>query len=368
MRILVASSPFKGTFSAQEACEAMLRGVREVHPGADAQAFPLADGGEGTLETLLAAHDGQRVSTYVRGPRGAEIRADWGLVEEGTHALIQASKANGLLLVPEHARNPMLCTTYGVGQLVVEALERGCKRITLTLGDSATVDAGLGMAMALGYSLRDAKDLEVGATGGVMREITHVVTDGVHGRLARAKVRALYDVENPLLGPQGAVPVYAAQKGADSEQQDLLEEGLAQLAGVVERDLRIDVKLKEAPGAGAAGGLGWGCAAWLGADLASGAEAVLKVLGFARALEAADLVVLGEGSWDAQSREGKATGRAWAMAREAKVRCKVVCARGEGDDALDASTLGKGGRRLEADDLAELARLAAGGEAAGVTA
>lgn len=363
MRILIAAAAFKETFASTEVCDALAEGARAAAPGAEVVPLPLADGGAGTLDILVRARRGGKVACYVRGPRTAQVRSSLGLLEGGREAVIETAQAAGLARLPSRDRNPELTSTYGVGEMVVEALERGVERVSLALGDSATVDGGLGMAEAVGYRLLDAKGLEVGYTGGVMGQIARIEAGGAHGRLRQTRFTALCDVRSPLLGPQGAAAVFGPQKGATPEQVDRLEEGLAHLADLAERDLGADPSLRCVPGAGAAGGLGWGAAVWLGATLESGAERVLEAVGFGAALERADLVMTAEGSWEAQSGMGKVTGEVASRAKKAGVPVLVVCAAGEGENVWSAERIGKGGVLLGRPDLVEMARRAVASKA-----
>jgi glycerate kinase len=360
MRILIAPDKFKGTFPAAGTCEAIAEGARRADPGADCVLLPLADGGEGTVEVLLAARGGRQAAATVRGPLGEPVEAGYALLEGGD-AVIEMAAAAGLHLVPEGARDPDAAGTHGVGDLIASALEQGARRVLVGLGGSATVEGGAGMAVALGYELLDAEGRRLSGRASDLRRLAAIEEgDEVPERLVGRTFVALCDVRNPLLGEEGAARVFGPQKGASQEQVGLLEEGLITLAGVAESELGVPAELRDRPGAGAAGGLGWGAGAFLGGELHEGARTILDAVGFDEALRGADLLLTGEGSYDEQSAHGKAAAEALRRAREAGVPAAVVCARGRaGEGVFRGEDLpGYGDRLLDAEGLAELARRA----------
>jgi glycerate kinase len=304
MNIIVAPDSFKGSLTALEAADALVQGVRAVLPEAEIVSIPLADGGEGTVDALVLATRGRIVQRKVTGPMGEPVQARFGVLGDDVTGVVEMAAAAGLPLVPPDRRNPLLATSYGVGELMLAALEAGCTRLIVGLGGSATSDGGAGMAQALGVRLLDSdgNDLRPGAAA--LMRLAHIDLSKRDPRVAGAKIYAASDVRNPLLGPQGAAAVYGPQKGASPQMVSMLEKALSRFAEVIERDLQIDVR--DLPGAGAAGGLGAGLVALAGAELRSGPSLVLELLGFEEYVEAADLILTGEGKLDRQIEFGKA--------------------------------------------------------------
>ncbi|MEX0659450.1 MAG: glycerate kinase [Egibacteraceae bacterium] len=300
MRVAIAPDKFAGTLTAAEAAQAMARGWSRVRPGDEVVACPMADGGEGTIEVVGAAvPDARRVVIDVADARGTATSAAWLRLPDG-RALVESAQACGLSTLPATKRNPRWTTSYGVGQLLAAAVAGGASAVVVGLGGSATVDGGAGMATALGHRLLrgDGNGVKVG--GEYLRRLHHVEPADPLG----VPVLVAADVTNPLLGPEGAAAVFAPQKGAVPEDVPVLEQALARLADIVERDLDGG-PWRDLPGAGAAGGLGFGLAAFCGGRLTGGAAAVAELIGLEDALQSADVVVTGEGSLDAQSTRGK---------------------------------------------------------------
>jgi glycerate kinase len=304
MNIIVAPDSFKGSLTAAEAADAIVQGVREVMPEAEIVSIPLADGGEGTVEALVLATRGRILQAEVTGPMGDPVEASYGILGDDVTGVVEMAQAAGLSLVPAQKRNPLLATTYGVGELMRAALDEGCRWLIVGLGGSATSDGGAGMAQALGVRLLsgDGDDLKRGAAA--LMSLERIDTSGRDPRVEETTIYAASDVTNPLCGPEGAAAVYGPQKGADDQMVRRLDQALAHFAEVVERDLVIDVR--EMSGAGAAGGLGAGLVALCGAEIRSGPSLVLELLRFEEYLEAADLVLTGEGKVDRQIEFGKA--------------------------------------------------------------
>jgi len=326
MKIILAPDSFKGTFSAPEVCRAFESGIRSVFAGARFNKLPLADGGEGTLDVLLAAAGGRRCRVMATDPLGREIEVEFAVLAGNDEALVEMARVSGLALLEESRRNPWIVGTYGLGQVVKAALDQGVSSLALTLGGSATVDCGVGMARALGYCFLDRKGNPLELEGGrILGEIARIDCDNIDPRLEKVRSRALCDVKNPLLGSLGAARVFAPQKGADRQMVERLEAGLANLALRIEEDL--GVKVADLPGSGAAGGLGAAEVAFLGGTLVPGIKYVLDALEFAGALEQADLVLTGEGSFDSQSLGGKVISGVLELAGEAQVPVIVVCGR-----------------------------------------
>lgn len=306
MRIVIAPDSFKEALSAEEVCRAIARGVRRVCPDAVLDLVPMADGGEGTVDALIAATRGRRFSTTVSGPLGEPVVASWGMLGgPGRAAVLEMAAASGLGLVPPDRRNPLHTSTYGTGELIRAALEHGAERLLIGIGGSATTDGGAGAAQAVGVRFLDAsgKALPEGLAGGRLADISRIDLASRDSRIAHVTIEAACDVDNPLCGSRGAAAVFGPQKGATPEQVARLDENLAHLAGLVERDLGMSVA--DLPGAGAAGGLGAGLMAFFGATLRPGVELVMQALKLADRLAGADLVITGEGRIDAQSMMGK---------------------------------------------------------------
>jgi glycerate kinase len=306
MRVVVAPDKFKESATAQVVAEAMARGVRSAVPDAEVDLCPLADGGEGTVEALLAAVGGERRRVRVTGPLGEPVEAEWALLADGA-AVIEMASAAGLALVPHGWRDPTRTTTFGVGELIRDALDAGVPRILVGVGGSGTVDGGAGAAQALGieFPLPGSGASTRPLTGADLRDLVAVEAGDADPRLAVTDLAVACDVANPLLGPEGAAAVYAPQKGALPDQVEALEAGLAHLAALaaaLEPHPRIG---PDTPGAGAAGGLAFGLGAFFGARLVAGIDLVLTQVRFAERLRRADLVLTGEGRLDGQSLQGK---------------------------------------------------------------
>ena len=314
MRIVVAPNAFKGSLTAMEATQAIRDGVLAVMRGADIVLAPIADGGDGTVDAMVAATNGERRAIRVRGPLGEPVDAEYGVIDDGRTAVIEMARAAGLALVPSSRRDPAATTTYGVGELLQHAYDHGARRFIVGIGGSATNDAGAGMAQALGYHLLDAEGHELPSGGLALQRLERIDGSDVHADWKQAQVQVACDVSNPLTGPSGASAVYGPQKGATPELVAQLDAALARFAEVVRKDLGIDVE--RLPGAGAAGGLGAGLVAFTGARLTPGAELVIEALKLDERLAGAALVVTAEGRLDSQTaRFGKGPA---AVARHAR--------------------------------------------------
>lgn len=303
MNILIAPDSFKGSLSAVEAMEAIKQGVKAILPDAETVSLPMADGGEGTVEALVTATRGQTRVTKVTGPLGEPVEAQWGILGDDVTAVIEMAAASGLPLVPEGRRNPLVTTTYGTGELIKAALDANCTKLIIGIGGSATNDGGAGMAQALGAELLDNSGRPIGRGGAALKSLDRIKLDGMDPRLSRLEVKIASDVSNPLCGPHGASAVYGPQKGASPETVEFLDQALAHYAEIVSRDIGIHVK--DTMGAGAAGGLGAGLMAFLKAEMHRGVTLVLNAVGFDEYLQAADLVITGEGKIDSQIQFGK---------------------------------------------------------------
>lgn len=341
MKIVLAPDSFKGSLSAREAAEAMAAGIRRARPDTEIVLIPLADGGEGTLEAFLAASDAQRVSRRVRGPMGFAVDAAFGLVHAGQTAVVEMALAAGLGLAPSSGRDPRQASTYGVGELLMAAADAGATEIIVGLGGSATNDGGAGALQALGVQFLDLKGqtLPPGLGGGNLTRVARIDTERLRFPVDAIRVTLASDVTNPLLGPNGASAVYGPQKGADPAMVAELDAALAHLAEIVRRDLGVD--MADRPGAGAAGGLGYGLMAVLGAQTRSGIDLVLDTVGFEAQARSADWVWTGEGRIDHQTAQGKAI--AGVLARCAHLgNVPVLAFGGSVDEAAASDLIGRG--------------------------
>ena len=356
MRVLIAPDSFKECLPAAAVASAMAEGVLSARPDAQVDLCPMADGGEGTVDAMVAATGGKTMFADVYDPLGGPIRARFGLLGrpvqpalpgqlglaaaaplaqgQGTPAarggsivaVIEMAAASGLTLVPPELRDPLRTTTFGTGQLILAALDAGARQILIGIGGSATCDGGCGCAQALGVVFTDSRGQPCvcGLAGGGLADICGIDMAARDPRIADARLRVACDVRNPLLGPNGAAAVYAPQKGATAEAVEKLEAGLANLADAIRRELGLDVA--DLDGAGAAGGLGAGLVALAGATLERGVDVVAEAVGLARRLAWADLCLTGEGSLDAQSAAGKTAVGVADLARNAGV--PVICIAG----------------------------------------
>ncbi len=296
MRIVIASDSFKGSASSMEVANAIEHGIHRFDPLITCDKFSVADGGEGMVQALMLPAE-TLTEISVKGPMGKPTVAKY-LIRKNT-AIMEMAQASGLPLVDVSQRNPMLASTYGTGQMIADALDLGCTDILLGIGGSATNDGGTGMAYALGARFLNAQGIEVVPVGGNLGSITQVDMSGFDPRIASTTFRVACDVDNPLCGPQGASAIYGPQKGADQQMVGQLDANLQHLADIVAPALALE------PGAGAAGGLGFGLMAFCNAKLSSGIGLVLDVIGIDDALDGADLVITGEGKIDGQSKRGK---------------------------------------------------------------
>jgi glycerate kinase len=324
MRILVAPDSFKGSLSAMEVARAMERGVLSVLPDATVIKIPVADGGEGTVETLVEATGGRIQHATVADPLGRPVTAIWGILGDGATAVIEMATASGLPLVSKQERNPLTATSYGTGQLLKAALDQGLRRIIIGLGGSATNDGGAGLAQALGARFQDGAGEALPLGAAALAHLTAIDLDGLDPRLAQSSILVACDVDNPLCGPRGASAVFGPQKGATPAMVQELDRALATFAGIAARTTGKDIARQ--PGAGAAGGLGAGLLFFTDARLQPGVEIVLAALSFQERMQGVDLVITGEGCTDAQTVMGKAPMGVAKAAAPFKV--PVVCLSG----------------------------------------
>ncbi|MEV0340998.1 glycerate kinase [Nocardia sp. NPDC050713] len=317
-RVLLAPDKFKGSLTAFEVAAALAAGIAAVRPDAEIRRVPIADGGDGTVDAFVAA-GWERVETIAPGPTGVPAPAAYAV--RGDTAVVELAEVVGLLKLPGGQFDPLGAGTEGLGVVIADALDRGATHIVLGLGGSASTDGGAGLLRALGARVLDATDLELPSGGAALARATRIDRSGLHPKAAAARFTLACDVDNPLLGPKGAVAVYATQKGADAEQRTILEAALTTWANL------LGLEFAERPGAGAAGGTGFGALAVLGARVRSGIEVLLELLDFPALLRDATLVVTGEGALDAQSLHGKAPIGVCHAARTAGVPVVAVAGR-----------------------------------------
>ena len=304
MRIVVAPDSFKGSISAIGVSNAMERGIKKVFPQADVYKVPIADGGEGTVEALVTATGGQMLYHNVTGPLGNPVNACWGILGDGETAVIEMAAASGLTLVEQEKRNPRITTTFGTGELIKAAIDKGMRKIIIGIGGSATNDGGAGMAQALGVRFLNADGNELPFGGAALANLASINITNVDARLKNTTIMVACDVDNPLCGPRGASAVYGPQKGATPEIIAELDAALAHYANIAKQTTGKDIA--ENSGAGAAGGLGAGLLFFTAAQLKPGVEIVLEATGFDDMVKKAQLVVTGEGRTDFQTAFGKA--------------------------------------------------------------
>ncbi|MDU9037945.1 glycerate kinase [Pseudomonas corrugata] len=333
MKIIIAPDSFKDSLSAQGVADAIAAGLGEVWPDAQLIKCPMADGGEGTVESVLAACNGEWRHTRVLGPLGAAVEARWGWLPDSRTAIIEMAEASGLQLVPPGQRDACSSSTYGTGELIRAALDEGAGRVILAIGGSATNDAGAGAMQALGVALLDEQGQPLPPGGLALAKLSRIDLGGLDPRLVGVSVEIAADVDNPLCGPHGASVIFGPQKGASVQQVQQLDQALAHFAGHCAQVLRRDVR--DEPGSGAAGGLGFAAKAFLGAQFRTGVDVVAQLTGLADAIEGADLVITGEGRFDAQTLRGKTPFGVARVARRHGVPVVVIAGTlGEGYQAL----------------------------------
>ncbi len=337
MKIVAAPNAFKGCLTAGEAAGAMAAGALRAVAGADVVCVPVADGGDGLVDVAIEGLNGEPRVVPVSGPRNDPLEATFCYVAAMNFAAVEMALASGLALLPEDRRDPTRTTTRGTGELIRAALDLGVSRIGVGIGGSATNDGGIGMATALGARFLDHRETPVEPVGGELGRIRRIDLSALDPRVKTVRFEAVCDVDNPLCGPTGAAYVYGPQKGATTEQVKALDAGLANLADVIERDLGLDVR--DLPGSGAAGGLGAGLRAFVGAELRRGVDLVLDLVDLDGNLDGADLVLTGEGQIDFQTAYGKAPAGVGAAANARGIPC-IAIAGGVGEGLGDLHTVG----------------------------
>ena len=307
MKIILAIDSFKGSLTSAEAGQAAREAILQLHPEWETDTIPIADGGEGMLCVMLNATQGIRQTVWAHNPCMELTPAEYGISADGTTAFIEMANISGLPLITEEQRNPMKTTTFGTGELIRDALEKGCTRFIIGIGGSATNDAGTGMLQALGFRFLDTDGKALGQGGEILEKIASIDTSEVCPLLKIAHFIVACDVQNPFYGPQGAAYIYARQKGADDTMIAQLDKGMRLFADVIHRETGKDIA--HVPGSGAAGGMGGGMMAFLNAELKSGADLLLDISRFKERIAGANLIVTGEGRIDHQSLMGKIPGK-----------------------------------------------------------
>lgn len=339
MKIVLAPDSFKGSLTAKEVALAMQRGLEKVLPDANYLQIPLADGGEGTVRSLVDAKNGEILSEKVLDPIGNLVTAHYGMIDDGQVAVIEMSEASGIQYIDKKTSNPYIATTYGTGQLIKAAINKGAKTVIIGIGGSATNDGGAGMAQALGANLLDKHGNELSFGGAELKNLAQIDVSEMSKELADVKVIIASDVTNPLTGKNGASVVFGPQKGATPRMVKVLDKALRNYAQVIKKDLGKDVE--EVPGAGAAGGLGAGLLAFTNASIESGIDIVLQYTDFKKKIADADFVFTGEGQIDFQTKYGKTPVGVAKAVKDVDPKIKVIAIAGSiGEKAEELYPLG----------------------------
>jgi glycerate kinase len=326
VKILVAPDKFKGTMTAQQVCDAVKAGIFAVYRNATVECIPLADGGEGTCELLTSISGGKKIEITVHDPLLRKISAEFGISPDGRTAFIEMAKASGLQLLEPAKRNPMLTTTYGTGELIAAALDRGVEEIILGVGGSATNDGGVGMASALGFSFLSVSGDRIEPTGQELIHIKNVKESNLHPRLRQVKFTLICDVNNALIGSNGAANIFARQKGASEKEVLELDAGLVHLRNIIQQQFGVAIDF---PGAGAGGGLGGGARFFLQPVYSQGIDFILDYTRLADRIAKADLIITGEGKIDSQTLLGKTVFGVASKCKKWGRKCVAVCGKNE---------------------------------------
>ena len=337
LKFVFAPDSFKGSLSAMEICDMLTKAAKRHFPEAETKSLPVADGGEGTVDALVPATGGEKEMVQVTGPMGEKVQTEFGVLPDKRIVVMEMAQASGLALVPAGELNPLKASSFGTGEMLAVALDKGFRHILLGIGGSATNDGGMGMLTALGARFFDEKGEKLVGSGAELERVKAVDFSNLHRAFSQAEITVLCDVSNPLLGETGATAIYGPQKGADAKMRVALERGMVQYAAVVSK--AVDHDIANFPGAGAAGGMGAALKGVLGAKLMPGIAAVLDTMGFEEWIEDANLVITGEGRIDGQSiRFGKVA--AGVAKRCAKMNVPVIAiAGGMADGAEELYTL-----------------------------
>ena len=335
-KIIISPDSFKGSLSSMEVAKAIEKGIKKVFPNCETIKIPIADGGEGTTDTLVHALNGEMINVIVHDPLMRPIEVEYGLVNDGNTAIIEMAAASGLTLLSNQEQNPSETTTFGTGEIIKDALKRGCQSFLIGIGGSATNDAGTGMLKALGYRFLDKNGEETEGTGKSLNTICSIDRSRVMPEIKDAHFTIACDVNNPFSGSNGAAYVYAPQKGANRQMVKDLDEGLERFRKLIEKETKLD--LNTVSGAGAAGGLGGGFVAFLNAQLKPGIEMVLEAVDFEEHLQNAELVITGEGKLDEQTGMGKAASGIMDVANKSNIPVITI-----GGSVEDVENLNKRG-------------------------
>ncbi|WP_125574170.1 glycerate kinase family protein [Levilactobacillus huananensis] len=333
MKFVIAPDSFKGSLTAKQAADAIYAGLKRVFPDADYELVPMADGGEGTVQSLVDATHGTLKTASVLNPLEETVAAQYGLLGDGRTAVIEMAAASGIQFVDEQTKDPLVTTTYGTGELMLDAMHHGAREIIIGIGGSATTDGGQGMAEALGAKFLDKDGQPIKRGGGGLADLAKIDISDVDPLVAKTKVRIASDVTNPLIGPKGSAAVFGPQKGATAETIPVLDRNLAHYAAIIKRDLGKD--LADYPGAGAAGGLGAGLLAFTQSVMEKGVEIVVKETHLKERAVNADYVFTGEGAIDFQTQYGKTPMGTALAAKEASPHAKVIGLAGNVGEGID---------------------------------
>ncbi|WP_338433933.1 glycerate kinase [Ligilactobacillus saerimneri] len=334
MKFLIAPDSFKGSLTAKEVAQAIKAGIERVYPQAEYRLVPMADGGEGTVQSLVDATAGRLLTKHVTGPLGTTVAAQYGILGDGQTAVIEMAQASGIQYVNEQTKNPLVTTTYGTGELILDALDQGIKKIILGIGGSATNDGGAGMAQALGFRLQDKNNQELTFGGGALNRLDHIESQEADPRLQETTILIASDVTNPLTGENGAAAVFGPQKGASAADVAVLDHNLHHYANIVKRDLGKD--LEHTAGAGAAGGLGMGLLAFTQAQMARGIDLVIEFTHLKQQAQGVDFVFTGEGGIDFQTKFGKTPFGVAKATKEVTPTAPVIVLAGNVGENIDS--------------------------------
>lgn len=335
MKIIIAIDSFKGSLSSIEAGQAAIDSIQGLLPDCQTELIPIADGGEGMLSVMMNTIKGHIQSLEAHNPRMEKIITNYGISLDGQTAFIEMANISGLPLIKKEQQNPMRTTTYGTGELIRDALEKGCRKFIVGIGGSATNDMGTGMLQALGFQFLDKNGKALGQGGEILEKVAHICTQNVHQSLKNAHFIVACDVQNPLYGPNGAAAVYARQKGADDNMIEELDRGMRSFAQVILEKTGKDIST--IPGSGAAGGMGGGMLALLNAELRSGADLLLELSRFESIIKDADLIITGEGRIDHQSLMGKIPGKILEIGKRKGIPVIAIAGCVEDEEMLKAA-------------------------------
>ena len=332
MKIVIAIDSFKGSLTSMEAGQAVMDSIQNLFPHCQTELIPIADGGEGMLSVMMNTTQGRLQTLEAHNPCMEKIAANYGISHDRKTAFIEMANISGLPLIKKEQQNPLKTTTYGTGELIRDALDKGCTEFIIGIGGSATNDAGIGMFQALGFQFLDKNGKALGQGGETMEKIAHICTQNVHESLKNAHFIVACDVQNPFYGPNGAAAVYARQKGADDAMIEELDRGMRSFAQVILKETGRDIS--NIPGSGAAGGMGGGMLAFLNAELRSGADLLLDLSQFESKIADADLIITGEGRIDRQSLMGKIPGKILEIGKRKGIPVIAIAGRVEDEGIL----------------------------------